>query len=408
MNLFIYVLLLVIWTNSCLDTNQSYGSPTTGAKHVESMDAKLDVFRRRLLVITIGIMIIAFVFTCFSFIHYNCLSDDAPKAETLKKEGVPAKSSTPSSKMSFSESKTASTCSLENQSLLSAIDELSSVSCPEKSSKTASTCSLESQSLPSVIDELSSVSYPEKSSISSSTKKSVGPSSLEKLCVSSSTQKFKKPSSQRKKRPPCSVKKFKSSHLEKPYRTRNLGKPYKPARAHKLVSQATSSYRNKAARPPWPVGLQYAVRPTKPLCPPHPQSRISPPKQSSVQKLTKSPRHCKLKGSVCARSADMLSRPQLIKLCRRYKERCPVCQSSEPLISNISEAQNRNAQNPLCPSEAKPCAQSFLKADYRDNVFRGNVSYSDTTTYDSNDSDREVTIICNMKHEATPERIQDN
>lgn len=30
MNLFIYVLLLVIWTNSCLDTNQSYGSPTTG------------------------------------------------------------------------------------------------------------------------------------------------------------------------------------------------------------------------------------------------------------------------------------------------------------------------------------------------------------------------------------------
>ncbi|XP_043426380.1 uncharacterized protein CXorf66 homolog [Prionailurus bengalensis] len=378
MNLFIYVVLLVIWTNSCLDTNQSYGSPTTGAKHVESMDAKLDSFRRRLLVITIGIMIIAFVFTCFCFIHYNCLSDDTLKAEMLKKEGVPAKSSTPSSKMSFSESKTASTCSLENQSLPSAIDKLSSVSCPEKSS------------------------------ISSSTKKSVGPSSLEKLCVSSSTQKFNKPSSQRKKRPPCSVKKFKSSHLEKPYRTRNLGKPYKPARAHKLVGQATSSYRNKAARPPRPAGLQYAVRPTKPLCPPHPQSRISPPKRSSVQKLTKSPRHRKLKGSVCARSAEMLSRPQLIKPCRRYKERCLVCQSSEPLISNISEAQNRNAQNPLCPSEAKPCAQSFLKADYRDNVFRGNVSYSDTMTYDSNDSDREVTIICNMKHEATPERIQDN
>uniref|UniRef100_A0A8C8WT42 Uncharacterized protein n=1 Tax=Panthera leo TaxID=9689 RepID=A0A8C8WT42_PANLE len=372
MNLFIYVLLLVIWTNSCLDTNQSYGSPTTGAKHVESMDAKLDSFRRRLLVIVIGIMIIAFIFICFCFIHYNCLSDDAPKAETLKKEGVPAKSSTPPSKMSFSESKTASPCSLEKQSLPSAIDKLSSVSCPEKSS------------------------------IPSSAKKFVGPSSLEKLCVSSSTQKFNKPSSQGKKRPPCSVKKFKSSHLEKPYRTCNLGKPYKPARAHKLVGQATSSYPNKAARPPRPAGLQYAVGPTKPLCPPHPQSRISTPKQSSVRKLTKSPRHRKLKRSVCARSTDMLLRPQLIKPCRRYKERCLVCQSSEPLISNISEAQNRNAQNPLGPSEAKPCAQSFLKADYRDNVFRGNVSYSDTTTYDSNDSDREVTIICN---ESTPEII---
>lgn len=280
--------------------------------------------------------------------------------------------------MSFSESKTASPCSLERQSLLSAVDKLSSVSCPEKSS------------------------------VSSSTKKSVGTSSLEKLCVSSSTQKFNRPSSQRKKRPPCSVKKFKSSHLEEPYRTHNLGKPYKPARAHKLVGQATSSYQNKAARPPWPAGLQYAVRPTKPLCPPHPQSRISPPKRSSVQKLTKSPRHRKLKGSVCACSADMLSRPQLIKPCRHYKERCLVCQSSEPLISNISEAPNRNAQNPLYPSEAKPCAQSFLMADSRGNVFRGNVSYSDTTTYDSDDSDREVTIICNMKHEATPESIQDN
>ncbi|XP_019277023.2 uncharacterized protein CXorf66 homolog [Panthera pardus] len=378
MNLFIYVLLLVIWTNSCLDTNQSYGSPTTGAKHVESMDAKLDSFRRRLLVIVIGIMIIAFVFICFCFIHHNCLSDDAPKAETLKKEGVPAKSSTPPSKMSFSESKTASPCNLEKQSLPSAIDKLSSVSCPEKSS------------------------------IPSSAKKFVGPSSLEKLCVSSSTQKFNTPSSQGKKRPPCSVKKFKSSHLEKPYRTCNLGKPYKPARAHKLVGQATSSYPNKAARPPRPAGLQYAVGPTKPLCPPHPQSRISTPKRSSVRKLTKSPRHRKLKRSVCARSADMLLRPQLIKPCWRYKERCLVCRSSEPLISNISEAQNRNAQNPLGPSEAKPCAQSFLKADYRDNVFCGNVSYSDTTTYDSNDSDREVTIICNVKHEATPERIQDN
>ena len=52
----------------------------TGAKHRESMETKMDNFRRHLLIIIIGVMIIAFVYTCFCFLHYYCMSDDAPEA----------------------------------------------------------------------------------------------------------------------------------------------------------------------------------------------------------------------------------------------------------------------------------------------------------------------------------------
>ncbi|XP_036859511.2 uncharacterized protein CXorf66 homolog [Manis javanica] len=75
-NLFIYVLLLFIWTSSCLNTSQSNESSTKGAKHGELMQTKLDNFR---LIIIIGIMIIGFGFTCSYVIHYNCMSDNACK-----------------------------------------------------------------------------------------------------------------------------------------------------------------------------------------------------------------------------------------------------------------------------------------------------------------------------------------
>ncbi|XP_004405973.1 PREDICTED: uncharacterized protein LOC101386600 [Odobenus rosmarus divergens] len=216
MNLFIYVLFLSIWTNSCLNTNQSDGSSTTGAKHVQSMETEMDNFRRRLLVIIIGIMIIAFVFTCFCFLHYNCMSDEAPKAGTLKKEDVTAKSSR-SSKISFSEHKIASPCSLEKQSMLASRDKFSGPSNPENSSRP------------------------------SSAEKLIRPSSPGKQCISSSKEKLNSLSSQEKLHKPSSPQKiFRSTHPGKSYRTHNLEKPHKLAHACKLGGQACSSYPNKA------------------------------------------------------------------------------------------------------------------------------------------------------------------
>ncbi|VCX40687.1 unnamed protein product [Gulo gulo] len=344
MNLFIYVLLLSIWINSCLNTNQSDGSSTTGAKHVEPTEIKMDNFRRRLLVIIIGIMIIAFVFTCFCFLHYNCMSDDAPKAGTLKKEDVTTKSSI-SSKISFSESNIASPCTLEKQSMLSSIDKLSVSSSPEKSS------------IPSSAEKV---------------KRSLSPG---KQCISSSTEKVK--------RSPRPQKISRSSHPGKLYRTHNLEKPHKQAHAHKLGGQSCSSYPNKAMRLPWP---------------PSPQKQISPPRLSSLQKLTRSSRHRNLKRSVSTGKAGTLPRPRLIKSCRCYKEKCLVCRnSSEPLVNNISEAKNRNVQNSPSSSEVQFFSKPCRKGDYKDNIlFCGNVSSSDLT-YDSDDSDREITIICNIK-----------
>ncbi|XP_034861747.1 uncharacterized protein CXorf66 homolog [Mirounga leonina] len=376
MNLFIYVLLLSIWTNSCLNTNQTNGSSTTGAKHVESMETKMDNFRRCLLVIIIGIMIIAFVFTCFCFLHYNYMSDEAPKAGTLKKEDVTAKSSR-SSKISFNEYRIASPCSLEKQSMLSSTDTFSGPSSAEKSS------------------------------IPSSAEKLIRPSSPGKQCISSSTEKLNRLSSREKLHKPSSPQKtFRSTHPRKSYRTRNLEKPHKLAHAHKLGGQACSSYPNKAVRSPWPASLQYPVRPTKPS---HSQKQTLPPRRSRLQKLTKSPRHRNLKRSVSTGKAGMLSRPRLIKTCRCYKEKCLVCRnSSEPLV-NISETTDRNVQNSPFPSEAKSFSKSFHKGDYRDNVSCDNVSSSDILTYDSDDSDREITIICNIKcNEVILKGIQDN
>ncbi|XP_045850791.1 uncharacterized protein CXorf66 homolog [Meles meles] len=357
MNLFIYVLLLSIWTNSCLNTNQSDGSSTTGAKHVEPMENKMDSFRKRLLVIIIGIMIIAFVFTCFCFLHYNCMSDDATKSGTLKKEDVTTKSSR-SSKTPFSESKEASPCILEKQSMLSSIDKLSGPSSPEKSS------------------------------IPSSAEKLMRPLSPGKQCISSSTEKVK--------RPPRPQKISRSSHPGKSHRTHNLEKPHKQAHAHKLGGQSCSSYPNKAMRLPSPAGPQHPVRTTKP---PSPQKQTSPTRQSSLQKLTSSSRRRNLKRSVSTSKAGMLPRSRLIKTCQYYKEKRLVCRnSSEPLVNSISEAKDRNVQNSPFSSKAHFFSKSCRKGDYRDNVlFCGNVSSSDIT-YDSNESDREITIVCHTKN----------
>ncbi|KAL2768080.1 uncharacterized protein WCI35_023706, partial [Daubentonia madagascariensis] len=352
-------------------------------KPFESMETKMDNFRRRLLIIIIGVMIIAFVFTCFCFLHFNCMSDDVPKAGMVKKEGIAAKTSR-SSKMSFSESKTASLCSPEKQSMLSTIDKLSRPLSAEKSS------------IPSSAEKLIRPLSPEKSSIPSSAEKLIRPLSPEKSSIPSSAEKLIRSSSPKKSSKPSSSKKlFRSSHLEKSYRMRTLKKSYKLSHAPKLVSQVTS---DKPVRTPWPASLQCPARlPSKTPCPPYPQNQILPPKPSRLQKSTKAPRH--LKRSVSIGKAVLLSRPQLAETCQCYKERCLVCKTfSEPLVNDISEAKKKKAQNLPVSSKVKPFPRSFHKVDSKDDAYHNNVSDSDMMTYNSDDdSDREITIICNMR-----------
>ncbi|XP_053435085.1 uncharacterized protein CXorf66 homolog [Nycticebus coucang] len=395
MNLFIYILLLPIWTHNCLNTTiQSDGSSTTGAKPSETMETKMDSFRRRLLIIVIGVMIIAFVFTCFCFLHFNCMSDDSLKTGVLKKEGMALK--TPrSSKMSFSESKTTSLYGPEKQCTLSTLDNLSRPLTPDMLSILSSA---EKSNMPST---------PDKSSIPYSTEKS-GPLSPEKSSIPSSAEELMRPSSPKKLfKPSSSKKQIRSSHLEKSYRIRSLKKSYKVSPSHKRVNQVSSFNPNKTVRPAWSANLQYATRSSfETRCSPHPQNAILPHKPSRVQNLAKTHRH--LKSPVSTGKEALISSPQLDMTCQCYKEKCLICKTfPEPLVSDISEAKKRKAQNLSGSSKEKPFPWSFLQVDSRDDVYNDNVSDSDLRTYNTDDdSDREITIICSMRQtEAILKRI---
>ncbi|KAM9577785.1 uncharacterized protein CXorf66 homolog [Trichechus inunguis] len=273
--------------------------------------------------------------------------------------------------------------------MLSCRDKLSQPSSPAKSS------------IPSSAEKLLRPSSPQKSSIPSSTEmllrasspeKSSIPSSAGKLLRLSSPEKSSRPSIGKSSRPsigkssrPTSLEEvFRSSYLEKLPRTSSIEKTYKLTHTRKQVSR---------------IYLSYSDKPVRPRCPPCPQNQIWPPESSSLPKLAKPPRHPNPKRSGSRDKTDMLSRPLLPKTCRCYKERCLVCKTSEPLLNEISEAKNNIAQTLPFSSEVKYLSQSFHKVDSMDNALCNDVSDIDMMTHDSDDdSDREITIICNIKH----------
>uniref|UniRef100_A0A4W2H4N8 Uncharacterized protein n=1 Tax=Bos indicus x Bos taurus TaxID=30522 RepID=A0A4W2H4N8_BOBOX len=278
MNLFIYVLLLSIWTSSCLDRNESNGSATAVTTRAEFKQTKLQELWRRLLIIVIGTLITGYMVTCTCLLHYSCDSEEAHKGQ---KEDITIKASR-SSTISFTDSKslTAGLGDPERQSVVSRID------------------------------------------------KSSGPSSPRK--VPSSAEKLVRPSSQKKPSKPSAPKKVLGSPpQEKLHRTRSPKKAHRQAHAHKPVSQVSPSYPEKAIKPTWPPSLQCRVKPTKtPL--PYPKNQIFP-EQSSVDKLTKRQRYLKLKCPASAGRAEILSRPHPVKFCRCYKEKCLVCRAHVPV-----------------------------------------------------------------------------
>ncbi|OWJ99505.1 hypothetical protein Celaphus_00009570 [Cervus elaphus hippelaphus] len=350
MNLFIYVLLLSIWTNNCLDRNESNGSATAVTTHVESKQSKLEELRRRILITVIGVLIIGYTVTCSCFLHYTCDGEEAHNAAKVKKDDITIKAST-SSKISFTGSK----------------------------SPTAG------------------LGDPEKQSMVSSIDKSFGPSSPQKASVPSSAKKSVRRSSQQNPSKPSNPKKVLGSPpQEKLHRTRSPKKAHRRAHAHKLVGQVSPSYPKKATKPTWPSSLQCQVKPTKtPLLYSKNQSF---PEQSSVEKLTKRQRYLKPKCPTSAGRAEILSRPQPVKFCRCYKEKCLVCRAvSEPFITHISEANIKHVPVPLFSRELKHFYKSYKKKPRYITLY-GNMGDSDVTTYNSDgDSDREVTILCDIK-----------
>ncbi|XP_009437987.3 uncharacterized protein CXorf66 homolog [Pan troglodytes] len=346
MNLVICVLLLSIWKNNCMTTNQTNGSSTTGDKPVESMQTKLNYLRRNLLIL-VGIIIMVFVFICFCYLHYNCLSDDASKAGMVKKKGITAKSS----KTSFSEAKTASQCSPETQPMLSTAD---------KSSDSSS---------------------PERASAQSSTEKLIRPSSLQKPSIPNSAGKLTRPSyPKRSSKSSCSKKLSKSSHLEKAHKKGSLEKLYKLDYVCKLASS------DKPVRPPQLF---------KPLYSSHPQNEISPSKPFGLQELAKPPKHFNPKRSVSLGRAALLSNSELAETCQPYKKKHLVTKTYRPLVNDISEAKEKNTQNLHVSSKVKSSSRSFRKLDSRNNAYGDHVNDSNTMKYYSEvDSDKVIIITC--------------
>uniref|UniRef100_A0A2K5S4V1 Chromosome X open reading frame 66 n=1 Tax=Cebus imitator TaxID=2715852 RepID=A0A2K5S4V1_CEBIM len=350
MNLLICVLLLSFYTYNCINTNQTNGSSTTEAKPVESMQTKLGYLRRNLLIL-VGFIIIFFVFTCFCFLHYNCISDDAAKAEMGKKKGMASNSC----KISFSEDKTTSQLNPEKQSLLSTIDKISEHSSSENSS--------------------------------SSAEKLIKPSSLQKPSIQNRARKLTRPSYPKKSpKSSCPKKLCKSSHLEKSHRSCSLEKFCKLAYACKLASS------DKSVRQPLL---------SKPLCSSHPQDEISSPEPFSLQKLAKPPlakppKHFNPKRSVSPGGAVLSSNPQLAKTCQSHKERCLISKTYKPLVNDISEAKKKNTQNPCVSSKVKSFSRSSSKLDSRNNAHCDHANdRNKMKCYTENDSDREVTLMCN-------------
>uniref|UniRef100_A0A671DIR2 Uncharacterized protein n=1 Tax=Rhinolophus ferrumequinum TaxID=59479 RepID=A0A671DIR2_RHIFE len=313
----------------------------------EPMETKLEYFTRHVLIHIIGTMIMIFGFICFCFIHYNCPRDEAVM---VPKESVAAKTSR-SSKIPFNGSKTASPCVSEKQSVILDIEKLSR------------------------------------------------PSSPEKLFIPSCPENLIRPSSQEKSSKPSSPKTvFSSPHVEKTRRTCSLDKLHELAGSRKLVSQGSWSYPNIAVRKPCPASLQCPVRQTKPPGPPCPQNQILLLKPTGLPKFTASSEQPNAKSSVGTGVADTLPRPPLIKPCQYPQEQFLVpMNTSESLANDISEPKKTDAQNLPFPHEVKPFSESFQDVDSRDEALYGNLTDSDEMTSDSDDdSDGEITIICNI------------
>ncbi|KAL1766730.1 hypothetical protein HispidOSU_020541, partial [Sigmodon hispidus] len=350
-------------------------------KTTDSTESRMDDFRKRLLGFIVGIMIIAFTFTCFCLLHYNCMIEEVPSPGGLNKENMAAISSWVS-KVSACQPDMVTEDALENQPLLSNSGETSRPlyqgkrSTPNCAAKSIQPSSLEKPSIPSNAQK--SVRYPNTENPSSpgTVKKSSRQLSSKRPTKSSRPQRL-----------------HKSSHLEKPYKKRNLKKSHKLSRAYKLASQSDSSFSGKQVIPPWVAILQTS-------CPSVSNNRIVSTKSSRIKKPSQLHGLNDLKRPVSTGKSVLPNNHPSAKVCRHYKDKCLTCNTSEFLLNNLSGPKKEYLGNLQVSRKMNPSTKPFYKTDYKYNesehkynYYQENDSNDTTKTYDSEDSDAEILFI---------------
>ncbi|XP_050997878.1 uncharacterized protein CXorf66 homolog [Acomys russatus] len=393
MKVHIYVLFLSIWAINCFNgnkTDESSTTTTTGMfdQTTRSTGIKLDDFRKRLLGFIVGIMIIAFTFTCFCLLHYNCMVEEAPSPGRLNKENMAAISSWVS-QVSACQPDMITEDILENQPLLNS-DQKSGPPCQEQ--------------LP----------------IPNSAVKSVDPSSLEKPCIPSNTQKLRYSNtenssilwnvkksnrqldSNRSTKPSMPQSLHKSSYLHKSYKKGNLKNSHKLTHACKLASRVSSSSLKDIIQP-WLATVQYSAPLSMRSCSSLSQSQDVPIKPPSIKKPSHSRGRHDRKKSV-SRGKSLLHKHTKAKLCRQYKEKCLTCNPSGSL-SDFSVSKKAHVEILNLPRKMKPSYESYCETAYNYNETRRTYNvYHDkstdaTKTYDSEGSDEEVILIYDTSHD---------
>ncbi|XP_021482839.2 uncharacterized protein CXorf66 homolog [Meriones unguiculatus] len=389
MKVHIYVLFLSIWTINCLDRNQtteSSSTTTTTSTTTTSRPSgsKMDDFRKRLLGFIIGIMIIAFTLTCFCLLHYNCIVEESHVPAGLNKENIAAISSWVS-KVSAYQPEMITEDIPEAQPLLNS-DQVSGPSCQEKP-----------QTPNSAVKSIQP-SSPQKSCASPDSQKSTIHSNTENTSTTCSVKKSNRQLDTKKSTKTSRFQKFRKSHLERSGKKQGLKKSQKLPPTCKLPSKVNLSSSEKQVIPRWLDILQSSATLS---CPSLSHDQIGPTKTTKIKKTNQSRGH-DLKRSV---SRGVSSTPTPPKACGHYKEKCLVCSSPVCLPIGHSGMERKQAEIIHVSREMKPSPQPFYEIDYNYNEAKyENCSYLDMSnasmgTYDSEDSDAEIIIICGTSHD---------
>ncbi|NP_001034329.2 uncharacterized protein CXorf66 homolog isoform 2 precursor [Mus musculus] len=330
-------------------------------------------------------MIIAFTFTCFCLLHYNCMVEEVQPPGGLNKENMEAISSWVSKVSEYQPDMIVEDI-LETQPLLLNVDQTSAPLCPDKqpipnnTAKSIQASSLEKPCIPSPNAQKSTKCINiEKSSTSCSAKYSNRPLKSNRPTMSSNPKRL------------C-----KSSHLEKTYNKCGLKKSNKLNHACKFAN-FNSSCSDKQATP-WLSVLKSSAKQTTQSSSLISHDQITPTKPRRIKKPNLSHGHYEVKRSVNRRK-PLLPMPTTAKVCRHYKDKCLVCNNSGFLLSDLSGEEKNNEEKLYGSMKVKPHHNPFYDTGYKYKTYEKSVSNDTMKECDSEDSNSEIVLICDISHD---------
>ncbi|XP_028640083.1 uncharacterized protein CXorf66 homolog [Grammomys surdaster] len=274
---------------------------------------------------------------------------------------------------------------------------------------------LETQPLLLNSEQTPGSSCPDKPPIPNSVAKSIQPASPEKPCIPSNTQKPMKYINIEKSSTSCSIKQsnrqleskkptkssnpkrlHKPSHLEKTYKKCCLKKSHNLTNACKL-GNINSSCSDKHVTP-WIAVMKASAKPTTQSSSSVTHKQITPTKPCRIKKPNLPRGHYEVKKSV-NRGKALLPNPTAAKTCQHYKDKCLVCNISGFLLNDLSEAEKKHAGNLYGSMKVKPRLDPFYATGYKYKSYQNSVSNNALKTYDSEDSNAEMIIICDTSHD---------